>query len=269
VAVTAQSLHARCGDSRGVVMLEFLIAFVPVFALFLGSVQLALLAAAQLVVQHAAICGARSASVVIDDDPRFYAAPRNQLWTAGGADGPRLTAIRRAVHAPLVAIAPDAQVVRGLLGARAKRASVEHALGTSGRARFDQESTRYLPIATALVFPIEPGADEVVRGSFELADRVSVRVTYLLPCVVPIVARLACKPLTWDPRARRLHGTGHASAKLRRALDELRSAPQAVEQATLAGHGRPFAVLQAEATLPLQRAPYCYASEAERCGAEP
>jgi len=250
-------------------MLEFVIAFVPVFALFLGTVQLALLGAAQLIVQHAAICGARSASVVIDDDPRSYAAPRNQLRTADGQDGPRLAAIRRAVHAPLVAIAPDAHVVRALLGARPKRASVERALGASGTARFDLESARYLPIAAALVFPIEPGADEVVRGSFDIEDRVSVRVTYLLPCVVPLVARWACDALSWNARSQRLQASGNASATLRRALDELASAPDASRQATLASAGRPFAVLHAEATLPLQRAPYCYASEAERCGAQP
>lgn len=261
--------RARCRDSRGVVMLEFVIAFVPVFALFLGTVQLALVGAAQLVVQHAAICGARSASVVIDDDPRFYGAPRNQLWHAAGGDGPRLAAIRRAVHAPLIAIAPDAHVVRALLGARPKRASVARALGTSGSARFDRQSAHYLPIAAALVFPIAPGADETVRGSFDLENQVSVRVTYLLPCVVPIVARWACDPLTWDARAQRLRASWKTSPVLERALTELTSAPDASRQAALAEHGRAFAVLHAEATLPLQRAPYCYASEAERCGDEP
>ena len=36
------------------------------------------------------------ASVVIDDDPRFYGSPRSELWRVAGKDGPRLAAIRRA-----------------------------------------------------------------------------------------------------------------------------------------------------------------------------
>jgi hypothetical protein len=267
--VSTAALRTRCRDARGVVMLEFLIAFVPIFTLFLGTVQLALLAAAQLVVQHAAICGARSASVVIDDDPRFYGAPRNELERDEHVDGPRLAAIRRAVHAPLIAIAPDAHVVQTLLGARPEPASVARALGASGSARFDVESARYLPIAAALVFPLEPGGGVIARGRFELSDRVSVRVSYLLPCSVPLVARWACQELRWDDRAQRLQATGSEGAALRRALDELSEAPDASRQRVLARPGRAFAVLHAEATLPLQRAPYCYASEAERCGDEP
>jgi hypothetical protein len=265
----SQALRACCRDARGVVMLEVVIAFMPVFVLFLGTVQLALLGAAQLVVQHAAICGARSASVVIDDDPRFYGAPRNELWRAPGKDGPRLAAIRRAVHAPLVAIAPDASVVRTLLGAPAERASVESALGASSSARFDVESARYLPVAAALAFPLEPGSDAVAGNHFDLADRVSVRVSYLLPCLVPIVARWACESLRWDRRAQRLQAAASATPSLLRALAELSSAPSAPQQASLVKRGHAFAVLHAEATLPLQRAPYCYASEAACNGAEP
>jgi hypothetical protein len=86
---------------------------------------------------------------------------------------------------------------------------------------------------------------------------------------VPLVARWACDELRWDERERRLRATGSAGATLRRALDELSTAPDASRQQALARPGRAFAVLHAEATLPLQRAPYCYASEAERCGDEP
>ena len=59
-------------SARGVVYVEFLLCFIPVFMLFLGVVQLALISGAKLVVKHAAYRGARSASVVLADDPKFY-----------------------------------------------------------------------------------------------------------------------------------------------------------------------------------------------------
>ena len=251
-------------------MIEFVIAFVPLFVLFLGIVQLALLSGAQLVVQHAAGAGARSASVVLDDDPRFYGGvARGALYRAGREAGPRLLAIRRAVHAPLAAISPDPRIVQRLLDGKTERDSVAHALGSHAHARFVREAARYLPVAAAIVFPLEPGADAVAGRVFDLADRVSVRVVYLLPCTVPIAARLACSALRWDSIAHRLQAGEDANPSLRRALDELRSAPRAPSQDAFAQTGLPFAVLQAEATMPLQRAPYCYASEGERCGEEP
>ena len=263
-------LRTRAGDQRGVVMIEFVIAFVPVFVLFLGVVQLALLAAAQLVVQHAAIAGARSASVVLDDDPRFYAgAMRGELRREDGEDGPRLAAIRRAVHAPLAAVAPDPRVVRGLFDARAKAPSVERALGRSTDMRFVREGARYLPVAAALAFPIEPDGDAVAGSLFDLEDRVSVRVSYLLPCVVPIAAQLACDALHWNKSAQRLSAGAGAHPHVRRALRELRSAPDSPQQRAFARSALPVVVLFAEATMPLQRAPYCYASEGAGCGPSP
>ncbi len=56
-------------DSRGVVYVEFLIAFFPLLVIFLGICQLALIASARLVVQHAALAAARSAIVVLEDSP--------------------------------------------------------------------------------------------------------------------------------------------------------------------------------------------------------
>ena len=69
---------ALARDERGVVYVEFLLAFVPLFTLFLGIAQLVLLWGGRLVVGHAASRAARTASVVLDDDPRYYDhEPRN------------------------------------------------------------------------------------------------------------------------------------------------------------------------------------------------
>lgn len=60
-------------DTRGAVYVEFLIAFMPVFVFFLCLLQLALLFAAKLVVEHSATQGARAAAVVFGDEPGPYA----------------------------------------------------------------------------------------------------------------------------------------------------------------------------------------------------
>ncbi len=57
---------------HGVVYVEFLIAFIPIFVFFLGMVQLALAYGCKLGVQRAANNAARAAVVVLDDDPRWY-----------------------------------------------------------------------------------------------------------------------------------------------------------------------------------------------------
>ena len=49
-----------------------LLAFMPIFTLFLGLVQLGVLYVADLAVHHAAYRAARAAAVVLDDDPRYY-----------------------------------------------------------------------------------------------------------------------------------------------------------------------------------------------------
>ena len=69
--------RARRGARRrrrveGAAYVEFLLAFVPILTLFLGLVQLGLLYAGNLVVQHAAHRAVRAAMVVLDDDPRYY-----------------------------------------------------------------------------------------------------------------------------------------------------------------------------------------------------
>jgi len=64
-------------DQRGAVYVEMLIAYVPVLAFFFGVLQLADIAAAHLIVQHAASAAVRAAVVVMPDDPVFYEGGRD------------------------------------------------------------------------------------------------------------------------------------------------------------------------------------------------
>src|SRR4249920_44777 len=115
-------------DTRGAVYVEFLLAFIPLFFMFLGMLQMGLLYGGSLVVQHSANVAVCAAMVVMDDDPQYYDnAQRRQLetnatgmssfvQTAGGligrffgtssggpqwTGGPRLQAIEFAAGMPL------------------------------------------------------------------------------------------------------------------------------------------------------------------------
>lgn len=102
-AATPKGLVRR-GES-GVVYVEFLIAFLPLFVFFSGLVQLGALELANLVVKHAAVTAARAAIVVLPDDPAFYdQVPVNR------AEGKRLSDIQRAATMPLSAIDSSPQV---------------------------------------------------------------------------------------------------------------------------------------------------------------
>lgn len=278
----------RAADTRGVVLIELLLAFVPVFVLFLGIVQLALLSVAELVVQHAAVAGVRSAIVVLADDPRFYGdtepgdiggkdsgndgafeqALGDRIGTSSSAErlpsvslgGPRMAAIRRVVHMKLAAIAPEPTLLAQLLSPTSY-GSVSQALGSMPGARLWSGLAFYLPITTAVTFPVAPGSDELISRNVPAKGNVTVRVTHMLPCLVPLVATLMCERLAWNPRTHGLSAGSSPSEKKQRALRELRLAAGANEQPLLVLSGMPIAVLQAEATMPSQAASYLYRSQ--------
>lgn len=86
--------------TRGAVYVEFLIAFIPVLTLFLCLVQLALLYAARLLVDHAAHQAARAAAVVWGDEPTPYGEDASRT-------NKRTPARKRAVYnAALLSLAP-------------------------------------------------------------------------------------------------------------------------------------------------------------------
>ncbi len=87
-------------DVRGAVYVEFLIAFLPLFVLFMSLVQLAFVQVAALVNRHAAVVAVRAAIVVLPDDDRFYSDGSRY-----NASGSRLTAIQNAAKQVLSAVA--------------------------------------------------------------------------------------------------------------------------------------------------------------------
>lgn len=279
------------GD-RGAVYVEFLIVFMPLFLLFLAVCQLALLAAARLVVQHAALSGARSAIVVLEDDPNRYGrAPRGSLSNGrasaapsiehalaslglrttadsglgslygalageppqgqGPQQGARMTSIRQAAEFPLLALAPMEDTI-----VRPKDGSVASSLGASvaGQLIFALAYTRAAAVITVHV----SGSDELASDPVARDAAVSVRVTYLYACGVPIVRALLCRSLDsllgW-PHPSSLFGAllGANPTALGKRFDfaEDRGGLQ-----RLAKPGSFFAPLGAEATLPNQGAAY-------------
>ena len=244
-------------DVRGAVYVEFLLVFLPVFLLFLAVLELGFIYAGRLVVQHAATRAARAAVVIVDDDPAYYGgAPRGSVNVGGStttpspveifltgtglgagasdpAGGPRFRDIRSAASIPLLAIAPSAAQLND-------EDSVRTSIGL-GPARASTGGQRYNAAALAVTFPTAPGAGSF-RTTFERDELVTVRVTYLLHCSVPLVPTLMCKQpagLDLAPEEAAQMDLGYLSS-----LTNPR-----------------FQVLRAETTLRNQGANYLYPSE--------
>jgi hypothetical protein len=242
--------------TRGAVYVEFLLVFMPIFLLFLAVVELGLVYAAQLVVQHSANRAARAAVVVIDDDPaRYGGEARGRLDMTGtaatpspveaflsgaglgasagdAAGGARFRDIRSAAFIPLLAMAPSRSALD-------PGESIARAIGggrTSGAAQ------RYNRAALAVTFPVAPGANNF-RTTFGPNEPVTVRVTYLFHCAVPLVPQLMCD--------------GAAGLRARLTPEERSQ----LDIAHLSELGARFLVLRGEATLPNQGAGYRYPGE--------
>lgn len=200
-------------DTEGATYVEFLLAFIPVFTLFLGMLQAALLYGANLVVTHSATAAARSAVVVLPDDPRLYdGEPVNVidytgtggatgdavsvfldgLGLGGGALPPatgssgsaRLNAIRSAASIPLLSVAPSFEQLVG-------DPEVYKAVGGNPGSRAITGAALYNRAAVAVTFPTAPGANRF-RTRFGRDEDVTVRVTYLFHCGVPVASWYMC-----------------------------------------------------------------------------
>lgn len=68
-----RSRFALLDDARGVLLLEALMVYVPVALFFFLTWQIGELAAADLVLARAATAASHEATVVLPDDPQFYA----------------------------------------------------------------------------------------------------------------------------------------------------------------------------------------------------
>jgi len=216
-------------DRRGVVYVEFLLAFIPLFLLFLGTCQLALLNAARLMVSHAAVTAVRSAIVILEDPaddydgvPRGYLssqAPsttasdppagnrwRDSAWSgrrnsqvgdlataAFGPsdppqDGPRMEKIRSAALGPLMALAPSGATVvihsDSMIRALASNSGLLIAF-----------ASEYTTAATAVTVHSSPTDPALAADPIDPKGQVTVRVTYLYRCGIPVVRALMCRSL--------------------------------------------------------------------------
>lgn len=85
-------------DSRGTVLVEYVIALLPVMLFAFSTYQLIELYRAKLLVNHSASVAARSAALVLSDDPAMYqGVPQNTF------SGPRQTEVELAASLVLVA----------------------------------------------------------------------------------------------------------------------------------------------------------------------
>jgi hypothetical protein len=277
-------------DERGAIYVEFLLAFPPLFLLFLGICQLCLVTTARLVVEHAAQRAVRTAIVVLEEEPGLHdnaergalsgglsasgteledlfaglglgpgsSTPAGLFETANrGSDsleeglqrGARMRPIRNAAYQPLLTLAPrreqrDGQdsLADGLPSDLARQ--LRHALGY----------TRAAAVVTLQQAP----------GSLELVDHVApkalvtVRVSYLYRCSVPVVRALVCRSFSrLLEESLAVEGGGQRLVQLGKRF-ELAEDRQGLRE--LAGDSF-FTVLEAEATLPNQSAAYYRAEE--------
>lgn len=213
-------------DRGGAVYVEFLLAFVPLFFLFLGMIQMAMAYACDLVVRHAAVTAARAAAVVIDDNPNRYDGDARRRFETDGnqrdtvirtlletvlhtgsarsrpprIDSERYGDIHSAASLPLLPFAPPISMI----WRSPADENVLNAIGTfpEGRAAF---GLVYNEVGLAVSFPNNPGErdfrsewgrpnDEGVVGEDD-GRAVTARVTYLFHCAVPLANRLMCEDL--------------------------------------------------------------------------
>ncbi|MFT3928079.1 MAG: TadE/TadG family type IV pilus assembly protein [Myxococcales bacterium] len=306
----------------GAVFAEFLISFMPFFILFVSVVQLATIATARQVVQHAALQAARAAVVTIDDAPAFYEdGKRKHLETKGsgksrdstkkaldmiakgighrptglGARGTeRLNRIRNAAYLPLSVISPTAeQVARfipaaSLISPSLENRSIADDLGDLPALRMVVGFGVYARMAAAITFPVSPGADKLRDfndAEFKDREQVTVRVTYLMPCNIPLARELLCDSMVeltglpdlitginavnaahsvddWERAFRHLLRVPGVVARFSRGMNELVRAEWAALQLPLWPQlSERFVIVTGEASLPNHGAPYKYHSE--------
>ena len=295
-------------DERGAAYVEFLIVFIPIFMMFLGMIQASMMYAANLIVTHSATTAARAAIVVLDDqESRYDDETRNSVAGEGGGDstmdgvssflegvglgggsgggggegssasGARLGAIRSAASIPLLAVSPS---FSQLVGSE----SVYEAIGGNPAERGLTGAAVYNRTAVAVTFPTERAGNDF-KAEWEENEDVTVRVTYLFHCGVPLVNRIMCDDIvslkTGVPLAAVQHlatrtASGDASldeitamvervqdgrdrlARANPGVGELDSAETPWLSYLTAITGARFMVLRAEATMPNHGAPYSY-----------
>lgn len=211
-------------DTGGAVYVEFLIVFIPFFIMVLGMMQIALMYAAHLAVQHAAASAVRSAIVVFPDcEARYDGAPQNDVngggrgddpasmlasvfgasggasfpglggGSGGGGGGARLDTVRFAANLPLTAASPSLSELEGDVSSSRQNVLGAIGGGASPAARLALGALGYNNIAVAINFPnIQNSPSATFTTRFSRRQQLTARVTYLFHCGVPIVSAMAC-----------------------------------------------------------------------------
>lgn len=281
-------------DNKGAVYVEFLLVFPPLFLLFLVILQSAIIRATDIGLRHAAASTVRSAIVVLPDDPYAYEGhTRNRIFQDSSCSegfvgklhtllgklgshsmaipeagkclgGPRMSAIRFAAIMRMLPFSPNPQsIAPGALGDSIR------AFGTAG---WIAGAAAYSFGATAVTFPEGPGSKKN-RASLSWSDNeeeVTVRVTYLAHCGIPIARFFMCDSshslflgadLDFFPRDFKGKLTAHTriqSSKATIANNMSLGVGSPALFLALMASGERFMVLSADATLPLNSAPYTY-----------
>jgi len=258
--------------TRGAIYVEVLVAIIPVLVFFFGLLQLAMLYSAKLIVRHAAWRAARSAVVILDDDPKRFNDVERGVITyretagsdqAGGgveqllegiADvldihlpmtqlrgmassqaGPRLSAIKQAASMPLAVLAPTPGALMRTFGL-----SGDEFGSTSNSTRF--LIGMFLYNRAAVMVTVRDSEGVVLGGEdnrVPSTDNITVRVTYLYYCGMPIVNYFMCDSLMKMSGLDRLDDaakTYYESVKdtaveATRSVDGAQNAQQGIEQA--------------------------------------
>jgi Flp pilus assembly protein TadG len=175
----------------GAAYVEFLVVIGPFLLLVLGLTQLGLLFGADLLVAHAAGKAARAAIVILPDDHEdadYGGDPVNQVSSGQGLTGymmapskGRLSAIRDAARLTLSPIGPSLSSLDpdSVAGALIQPSGVSLLSGLIG----------WTALAVAVTFPDGEGG---FRTTFDPRGPVTVRVTYLFRCAVPLGRDLLC-----------------------------------------------------------------------------
>lgn len=203
-------------DARGVVYLEFLFAFFPIFLLFLAVVQLSLAGSARVVVGQAANQAARSAMVVLEEDPEQYDGVPRGMLSEGDPNpdesleslleelelasnlpsperedpqqGARMEPIRTAGSVPLLSLAPSR-------GGWQKETSVGD--GVRGGWADDFPFSIFYTRAASQITVHQGATSEQLAVEPVAPDAlVRVRVEYLYQCSIPLVRNLLCDELS-------------------------------------------------------------------------
>jgi len=292
-------------DERGAVYVEFLIAFFPLFLLFLGICQVALIATAETIVRHAAYSGVRTAIIVLDDASGNYKAEPGSLSKGNPSNMQGIDDVAAKLGIPKVSVPKTnvttnssffGHIVRAVAVATMTQPNAPttsglnlfglttNATAVPSEPQSPQQGSRMVPIQTAAMLPLLPLApsegltreqNESIAGALNASSLhqlgfaveytksaalvtvhdspdneslafepigvdapVTVRVTYLFHCTIPIVRSMMCGTLQGLARKGELIGTVAFSAM---------------------GIMRPdarFKVLTAVATLPNQGAAY-------------